>query len=519
MRRRTAQALLVGLGAVLLVLGSLPGAGDAQGTRPSIRVRLQFSPARNLDPVYRTRAADYFVYYNIFSHLVRWKPGTAELEPDLAERWEVSPDGRVWTFHLRKGVQFHKGFGEVAAEDVKFTFDRFTDKDVASPNASSWEGVERIEVVDRYTVRFRLKQPNLAFVANPIAGRESMIVSKRAVQQRGRNFARDPIGSGPFVFSRWTAADEVVVTANDQYFRGRPQVAAITFVPILEEAVAVAALERGDVHVIWTRGSPDAIEVIRRNRALTIDVARRPSSVRTLAFNPDVDLFRDVRVRQALAHAVNKRELEAASGGTLTPTDHLLVDTPWMRKAAAERRFPIYRYDPSRAKRLLQEAGQPRLRFVLTFPLRSPDPLIAQILAEQFRRVGVEVELNGVEQAAWNTRLIRTGQFQVTVRGIARGLDPDELARDQFHSSAVPPGDNIARYNRADALIDAAARERDPAKRQELYITLMRQVLADLPYLPLANDTLVAAWRAPVRTMVTGIDNDFPGFTIQVVRP
>jgi len=508
--------LVLSLG-VLLVLLSVQEGGRAQVARPSIRVRLQFSPARNLDPVYRTRAADYFVYYNIFSHLVRWKPGTAELEPDLAERWEVSPDGRVWTFHLRKGVQFHKGFGEVTAEDVKFTFDRFTDKEVASPNAGAWEGVVRIEAVDRYTVRFRLKQPNLVFVANPIAGRESMIVSRRAVQQKGKGFARDPIGSGPFVFSRWTSADEIVVTANDQYFRGRPQVAAITFVPILEEAVAVAALERGDVQVIWTRGSPEAIDIIRRNRELTIDIARRPSSVRALAFNPDAEIFRDVRVRQAMAYAVNKRELEAASGGTLTPADHLLVDTSWMRRAVAERRFPIYNYDPSRAKRLLAEAGQARLKFVLTFPLRSPDPLIAQVLAEQFRRVGVEVELNGVEQAAWNTRLIRTGQFQVTVRGLARGLDPDELARDQFHTSAFPPGDNIARYNRADQIIDAAARERDQTKRQELYIALMRQVLAELPYVPLANDTLVAAWRAPVKTMVTGIDNDFPGFTIQVV--
>jgi len=126
--------------------------------------------------------------------------------------------------------------------------------------------------------------------------------------------------------------------------------------------------------------------------------------------------------------------------------------------------------------------------------------------------------LQGVEQTAWNTRVLREGLFQMTPRGLGRGLDPDELARDQLHTKSFPPGDNVARYDRADALIDAAARERDPIKRRRIYIDLMKQVLTDLPYIPLAVDTLVAAWRAPVKTMITGIDNDFQGETIELTR-
>jgi peptide/nickel transport system substrate-binding protein len=509
---------VIAVALVVLLLASVGvEVSQGQAARPEIRVRMQFAGPRTLDPVYNNRAADYFVYYNIFNYLVRWKPGGTELEPDLAERWETS-DGRVWTFFLRRGVQFHKGYGEVTADDVKFSFERFTDRTVATPNAGNMANVERIDAVDRYTVRFTLADPSYAFVASQITSHPAMIVSRRAVQEKGnRGFGRDPIGTGPFIFSQWTSADEIVVTANDQHFRGRPAVGRITFVPISEEAVAVAALERGDIHYIWTRGSAEAIRLLRANRNLSVEIARRPGLVRYLALNPAYAPFGDVRVRQALAYAINKRELEVASGGQLVATDHPLASLPWLKAAADEGRFPVYKHDPERARRLLTEAGQPRLQFTFMFAHDSPAPLIAQILGEQFRKVGIEANLEGVEQRAWGDRR-RVDNYHITHVGIGRGTDPDEIARELFHTAHFTPGNNSFKYTRADGLIDAGARERNPQLRQRIYIELLRMVMTDLPVIPLVNDNLVAAWRAPIGRVVNGIDNDFQGFTIQPAR-
>ncbi len=514
MIRRVVALVLWGL--ALLSLPFVQAHG--QGARPEIRVRLQFSPPQNLDPVYNTRAADYYVEWNIFEHLVRWKPGGTELEPDLAERWEVSPDGRVWTFVLRKGVQFHKGYGELTADDVKFSFDRFQDKTVATPNAGDWANVQKIEAPDRSTVRITLANPSAVFLASPIASRPAMIVSRKAVLEKGRGFARDPIGTGPFVFQQWTSADEIVVAANDQYWRGRPTVARITFVPIAEEAVAVAALERGEIQAMWTRGSAEAIRLLRSNRNVTVDIVPRPGSNRYLLVNPDYPPLRDVRVRRALAYAVDKAQIASASGGTMTPLDHILPNLPWLRDAARAGKFPVYRHDPGLARKLLAEAGQHPLKVTLTFTLRSPDPVLAQIVGEQFRRVGIDVALEGLEHRAWSARL-QANQFQLSLLGLGRGPDPDEIARDLLSTASFPPGDNHFKYDRADGLLDAGARERDPQRRHQIYIALLKQVMADLPYIPLENDTLVAAWRAPIKRMVTGIDNDFDAFTIETTRP
>jgi peptide/nickel transport system substrate-binding protein len=500
------------LAAVLLWLSA--GMGSAQPARPEIRVRLQFARAADLDPVYNTRAADYFVYINIFSHLVRWKPGGSELEPDLAERWTASPDGRVWTFYLRKGVQFHKGYGELTAQDVKFSLDRFLDKSAGIPNAAHWSEVEKIEAADRYTVRFTLRKPSAIFAASPVASRSAMIVSQRAVLERGRDFSRNPIGTGPFIFQQWTSADEIVLTANNQYFRGSPKVARIVFVPILDEAVAVAALQRGEINAMWTRGSVEAEKLLRADRTVTVEVVSRIGAVRFLAINPRYAPLADRRVRLALAYAINKKELELASGGQFHASFQPLPDLPWLRAAALAGAFPVYPYDPARAKQLLASSGHNPLRVALTFSLSSPVPLIAEILGEQFRRVGIDAQMEGLEQRAWNTRW-RASQFELTPASLGSGPDPDETARDLLHTENFPPGGNAFRYDRADALIDEATREQDPAQRRRIYITLMKQVMTDLPYVPLANDNLTAAWRAPIKRMITGIDNDFQAFTIE----
>ncbi len=162
MARRSAT---LALGVLLLISGLMPAAG--QPARPHIRVRAQFDRPRDLDPIYHTAAPEY---------------------------------------------------GEMTAQDVKFTFERFTDKALAGPYAGDWANVRTIEAVDRYTVRFTLHEPNFVSLANPFAGRSAVIVSRKAVLEKGKGFSRDPIGTGPFAFESWNSADEVTVAAHDRYF-------------------------------------------------------------------------------------------------------------------------------------------------------------------------------------------------------------------------------------------------------------------------------------------------------------
>lgn len=126
---------------------------------------------------------------------------------------------------------------------------------------------------------------------------------------------------------------------------------------------------------MWSRGSAEAVQVLQANKSLMTRVVRRLSSMRYLAIHPDYAPLRDVRIRQALAYAINKKELELASGGILTPTIHTLPSLPWLQRAAQAGKFPVYNYDPARAKRLPADAGAQTLRFTLTYPLRSPDHL------------------------------------------------------------------------------------------------------------------------------------------------
>jgi ABC-type transport system substrate-binding protein len=267
---------------------------------------------------------------------------------------------------------------------------------------------------------------------------------------------------------------------------------------------------------MWTRGSPDAVKILGANPSIKTDVVVRVASVRVLGLNPNYAPLRDIRVRQALAHALNKKDISVATGGQLAPAEQPLARLPWLLEAQAAGAFPIYPYDPDRARRLLEQAGYPHLRIVFTHAIESPTNTIAQVVAEQWRRVGVDVVLEPLEHGTWQDRTHK-GQYQVTHLGIGRGPDPDELARDLFHTSNFPPGNNLGFYEKADGLIDAGARERNATLRRRIYVALVKQAMTDLPFLPLAYDAYVAAYRAPIKSMVHGINNDFAADTIVLV--
>ncbi len=216
------------------------------GNRPSLRVRAA-GDGTTLDPAFFSLFFDYQVVNNVYSALLRYKPGTAELMPDLATNWEVSPDGRTYTFRLRQGVRWHKGFGEFTSADVKYSIERIMDPATKSIWAARYSGVERVATPDPYTVTVSLKEPDAYFLSKVSTYREGFIVNQKAVAQFGQDYARNPIGTGPFVFNRWTPKTEIVLDPNDEYYGGAPKVGQVTFKVLPEPATAQAAFEKGGV--------------------------------------------------------------------------------------------------------------------------------------------------------------------------------------------------------------------------------------------------------------------------------
>lgn len=504
--------------ALALGLTTVVGVGFVQqDARPALRVRLQFARAGGVfDPARWRYTSDWFVYPDIFNWLVRWKPGPdpKELEPDLAEKWTASPDGLVYTFTLRKGVQFHAGYGELTADDVAFSYQRQIDDPKMSFH-QAMGNIKSVEVLDKYTVRITLKERDGSFMWTIVSYRPGLIVSKKAVQQLGDAFVKKPVGTGPFEFVELTPQGQVVLKAHDAYFRGKPAVRQLTFIHIGDENTAAAALQRGDVQVIWTRGNPEVVKVLREDPKVRVERVIEFYNLFQVQFGPRFKPMQDVRVRRALAHAIDRRVIASALPGLDEMAQ--VMRPPQLFGGTTD--VPTYPFDPPKARQLLSEAGYPN-GFPLTLMVqkREPETTVAEILVSQWQAVGVNARLEVLDATAAFDRRDK-GDFDVTISATARPGDPHLFFWDVFYSEAIPPyGSNFFHYKEADALIDAGRITIDEARRAQIYRALQRKLMADLPIIPLFYRAYVLAMTAPVKTMTPGAFSMFWGETIVIQR-
>ncbi len=496
-----------------LLGGPLAVAAAQDSSRPELTVRLHFGrPGGIFDPAYWQYTTDWFIYPNIYNWLVRWVPGTggAELEADLAESWQISDDGLEYTFVLRQGVQFHGGYGEVTSEDVVFSFERqMTDETTSF--YSQLSDVVSVEALDRYTFRLTLREPSASFMATVVAYRPGIIVSKAAVEDLGDRFNETPIGTGAFIFQERTAADEIVLVSNDDYFRGPPQVAKLTFAHIGEEQVAVAALQSNEFQIIWTRGNPEAIAALQADSDLTVEVISVPSSVRHVAFSPNFEPTRDPLVRQALAYAIDKDLIAQALPNLEIPAHVVYFEDSG--------EVPTYAYDPALARELLAQAGYPNgFPVTIMFQTRPPESILAELVGANWQDIGLTVTLEGIDAvSAFDRR--NALEFEAHTTSVGRP-DPDLLFTSLFLSTSLPPGgSNYMAYDVIDDLILEARRTNDLIVRADLYNRAHAQVMEDLPIIPLSYQAFAVAWRGPVTGMAHGQNNNFWGETIQIEAP
>src|SRR5690625_4838764 len=307
---RSVRHLPLWAAAALSVALSWPTASAAQ-TPADVLVVGQIAEPQSLDPHAVTAVNDFRILVNLYDGLVRYADGTLEVEPSLAKAWEVSDDGLTYSFKLREGVAFHDGT-PFNAEAVKFNFDRMLDEEHPYhdtgpfPLAFFFAAIDSVEAVDDLTVRFTLSEPFAPFLSN-LAYPTGLMVSPKAVEERGEDFGRHPVGTGAFRFEKWASNQRVIASRNEDYWGGAPDLEAVVFRPITDANTRVAEMLSGGLDVM-VEVPPDAMNDFRNTPDFKAYEQAGPH-VWFLILNMREGPFSHRAARQAVNYAIDKRAL------------------------------------------------------------------------------------------------------------------------------------------------------------------------------------------------------------------
>ncbi len=476
------------------------GSIDAVSAETAVNVGLKAKDATALDPHLSTKSGDKPIFALLFNGLVRFKPGSmspANLEPDLAESWEVSPDGKVWTFKLRKGVKFHHGYGELTADDVVYSLTRAGDPKKSSVS-SDYSQFEKVEAVDPHTVRITLKTPVpslLGLVANYHGGN---IVSKKASQELGEGFKQKPVGTGPFMFKDYKAKQGITLAANPDYFRGKPKIDMLEFKFVPSDSSRELAFKKGELDIFTGKREEKWVQRIGQDGDLTVDVFE-PGELRTLHLNTKVKPLDDIRVRKAIAHALNRDDFIKLVGDSVTRKSWSPVPNGYLGHTSD---LPKYEFDLDKAKALMKEAGHEngfKLNAIITKRSALLRPM--QVIQAQLKKIGIDLELDVVEHSAFHSQ-IRKDLSPMVLYGAARFPVADTYLTQFYHgNSRVGTPTAVTNFNHcdmADAEIDNARKEPDANKQKELWAAAQRKLMENVCSIPLFEQLQVWARRNSV---------------------
>ncbi|WP_240790993.1 ABC transporter substrate-binding protein [Roseomonas sp. AR75] len=457
--RRTITALVMGV--------LVAGAAQAQ----TLRVGQIAQDMGTTDPHKATATQDKATASWAYDGLVRFPPGSADpakLEPDLAESFERSADGRTFTFRLRQGVRFHDG-NPLEGEDIVYSLRRSADRQ-RSAFAGDYRAVTGVDLVDPMTVRVTLSQPvagALGLFANYHGG---MIVSRRA------DAGGQPPGTGPFRLER-AGGGAARLVAFDGHFRGRPAIRAIELRFITSDATRELAYNAGELDLIIGRREQRWVERMRAQPNTAVEVFA-PGEFRTVLINTRSAPLNDLRVRRAIQHAIDPGAIARFVG--------LDVATPWPSPVppgylGSTDQVPRFAPDANRARALLAEAGHADgVTIKAVVSSNSAQLPIMEVIQAQLRRANIRLEMDVVEHATYHAR-IRENLSQMTFYGAARFPVADSYLSQMYHSRSAPGQPtaslNFAHCDAADAEIDAARAEPDEAKQMALWATAQRKIL------------------------------------------
>ncbi len=498
MRRQIRSRLLLGLVAVSVALGALAAWGHLAPPAEAQRKKVLNIAAKEpdtLDPhsstIGQSQAISRFLYRGLTRFAVKdGRVTTTEFEPDLAESWTTSPDGTQWTFKLRRGVQFHKGFGELTAEDVKFSFERQIKRAPGTRFGVNLEVIKSVEVVDPYTVQIALKGYDPLFLLRMVGYQQGYILSKKAVEKAGDQYKWNPIGTGPFVFERHAPREKIVLKAFDQFRGGRPQIDEVHWFDVPEDATKLIGLEKGTFDLVYPETVTADIDAQVRKIGAVMD-RRGPGGQDRFYINMTKPPFDDIRVRRAFMHAIDRKAIkETLYPGALGR----LAVSPIPRGYFGHAPIELPEHNPELAKKLLTEAGHPNGFTVRNYFMSKSFlfPKVMTLAQEQLRKAGIVVEVQLVEHATYHEN-IRKNLNPFVLFGGTRLPDADPWLTLFFHSSEIPDpatgnkGTNFAHYRAIDDLLAQGRQERDPRKRAAIYNEAQKRLMRDAVVLPLSE--------------------------------
>ena len=481
---------LLPLGIAISLLG-LGACGTGEGrSAAAVVAAIETNPV-TLDPRVATDALSLHITGLLFNALVR-ADDHLRVVADLARRWE-QPDDRTVIFHLRQGVQFHHG-RELTADDVRFTFESL--QTIAPAHTPLLQEVKEIRVLDRYRVAFHLKRPFAPLLYHLTVG----IVPADLASQAG--FGQAPVGTGPFRFGRWGQNEQVELEAFPGYFGGSPRITRLRLRIIPDATIRFLELKKGNIDLLLGSLPPEIVSLV--DSLPGVQTATGPSSNYTyVGFNLRDPILADVKVRRAIAHALDRKGLIAhLLRGQATAATGLLFPQHW----AYEPQVVTFPFDPERARRLLDEAGHPvrkgGVRFALTFKATTGElsRAIAEAIQFQLSQVGIRVEIRSYE---WGTFYadIKSGNFQLYVLTWVGIADPDYY-QYVFHSDSLPPlGANRGYYRNSevDRLLLRGRRTSDTGGRKATYSRIQQILAEELPYISLWHELRWVAYKARIR--------------------
>ncbi|MEM5583896.1 ABC transporter substrate-binding protein [Roseibium sp. AS2] len=449
----------IGLGIIsALALTASQGLAHARG---DIVVAMQLEPP-HLDPTSAAAGAiDSVLYANVFEGLTRFGPD-GSVNPGLAASWDISADGKTYTFTLQDGVKFHDGT-DLTSEDVKFSLDRARSDDSQNAQKALFAGIEAVEAVDPLTVKVTLKEPNGNFLFN-LAWGDAVIVAPETIG----GIKSAPVGTGAFKFANWVQGDRIDLEKNPDYWGTAAKLDKVTFKFISDPTAAFAAVMAEDVNAFVGFPAPENLPQFEADPRFQVLVGSTEGET-ILAINNKLPPLDNVKVREAIAHAVDRQAIiDGAMFGYGTPIGTHFAPHNRDYVDLTEKS----QYDPELSKKLLAEAGYAE-GFSTT--LKLPPPSYArrggEIIASQLRAVGIQTEISNLEWAQWLEQVFKGKDFGLTIVSHTEPMDIGIYARPDYYFQ----------YDNPDfqKLFEDLSAENDPDKRSALLKQAQETIAGD----------------------------------------
>jgi len=459
-----------------------------------------------MNPLVRTRSTDRSIRDLMYEPLVGIDL-KGNIQPYLAESWDVSKDGKRITFHLRKGVKFHDG-REMTAQDAKYAIDYSLNPKNGAHGLMRLRLVESVETPDKYTLKLSIKKASPAFLTLLTNISAFSVIPKESLLEGVMRPDRFPPGTGPFKFVEWKSKQRIVFDRFDDYWGHKAYVDRVILRPISNSTVRFTALRSGDVDIV-ERSPYEWVRAVADGKIKNVNIVKAPyAGFRRLYFNVADPPFSNKELRQAVAHAMNKEEILAAAyfGFGETTDQKYPKGHTWYFDGV-----PSPSYDLEKAKALVEQSGYKGKTLTIMLRQGEDQATEATMLQAQLKKIGLKVVLDVLDYGSYTDRQ-RKGDYSFMFFG--GGYDPDPTLAYGTDLTCVNPKrriSNVAAYcnKEVEALIKKAEVELNPKKRRALFERILTKVNEDLPYIPVGYVPRFFTVREHVKGFTTNASGDF----------